>query len=75
MVTVYHMLECHGMDILPFPSYSPEKDLPDDQVHSHRKNLHVGPEASWCLFSIEVRNTYGLPFDVSFERVQDGQYH
>jgi len=27
----------------------------------------------WCLFSIEVRNTYGLPFEVTFERMDKGQ--
>ncbi|KAI6166990.1 transport protein Trs120 or TRAPPC9 TRAPP II complex subunit-domain-containing protein [Pisolithus thermaeus] len=26
----------------------------------------------WCLFSIEVRNAYGLPFEVTFTRSQDG---
>lgn len=29
-------------------------------------------EAKWCLFSVEVRNTYGLPFEVTFDRVQEG---
>jgi len=28
---------------------------------------------NWCLFSIEVRNTYGLPFEVTFERMDKGQ--
>jgi hypothetical protein len=68
MVTVYHMLECQGMDILPFPSVPSELDEeqgePDEQ--------YLGNEAGWCLFSVEVRNTYGLPFEVSFERVQQG---
>ena len=26
-----------------------------------------------CLFSIEVRNTYGLPFEVAFERIDEGE--
>ncbi|CAK5277407.1 unnamed protein product [Mycena citricolor] len=56
MVTVYHMLECHGMDVLPFPS--------------HPFDLDESTESGWCLFSVEVRNTYGLPFEVSFERTQ-----
>lgn len=30
-------------------------------------------EEGWCLFSIDVRNTYGMPFEVTFERVQNGQ--
>ncbi|KAF7304920.1 hypothetical protein MKEN_01206300 [Mycena kentingensis (nom. inval.)] len=65
MVTVYHMLECQGMDILPFPSYP--SDLEESADEQYR-----GSEAGWCLFSVEVRNTYGLPFEVSFERIQPG---
>ncbi|KAF7323014.1 hypothetical protein HMN09_00081100 [Mycena chlorophos] len=65
MVTVYHMLECQGMDILPFSSYP--SDLEESTDEDYRGN-----EAGWCLFSVEVRNTYGLPFDVSFERIQEG---
>lgn len=30
-------------------------------------------ERDWCLFSIEVRNTYGLPFEVVFERINGGE--
>jgi len=71
MVTVYHMLECSSMDILAFPSYS----------HSHRGNkqtdevkyLNVEEETGWCLFSIEVRNSYGSPFDVTLVRAQKGE--
>ncbi|KAJ6630827.1 TRAPP II complex [Mycena sp. CBHHK59/15] len=69
MVTVYHMLECHGMDILPFPSYTPELD--GEQTETDEQ--YLGDEAGWCLFSVEIRNTYGLPFEVSFERVQQGK--
>ncbi|KAJ6502507.1 TRAPP II complex [Mycena sanguinolenta] len=68
MVTVYHMLECHGMDILPFPSVPSELD--EEQTEADED--YRGNEAGWCLFSVEVRNTYGLPFEVSFERVQQG---
>jgi len=69
MVTVYHMLECSSMDILAFPSYS----------HSHRSNkevkyLNIEEEAGWCLFSIEVRNSYGSPFDVTLVRAQKGKH-
>jgi hypothetical protein len=71
MVTVYHMLECHGMDILPFSRHSSELD--DQTARTWRDELNVNDEAGWCLFSIEVRNTYGLPFDVTFERVQEGR--
>jgi hypothetical protein len=30
-------------------------------------------EEGWCLFSIDVRNTYGLPFEVSLDRVQQSE--
>lgn len=36
-------------------------------------SLRESEDDHWCLFSIEVRNTYGLPFDVVFERVDEGQ--
>lgn len=71
LVTVYHMLECHGMDILPFggdESYGADEEV----VHTQHSLLSVGDDASWCLFCIDVRNTYGLPFEVTFERVQEG---
>ena len=29
-------------------------------------------EEGWCLFTIDVRNTYGLPFEVTLERDQEG---
>ncbi|KAG6900876.1 hypothetical protein C0993_009994 [Termitomyces sp. T159_Od127] len=73
MVTVYHMLECHALDVLPFPYHtSSVDDAVDDRVRARRGTLYVDDEASWCLFSIEVRNTYGSPFDVTFERSQKG---
>ncbi|KAJ7235474.1 TRAPP II complex [Mycena haematopus] len=68
MVTVYHMLECQGIDILPFPSVPSELDKEQTEADED----YLGNEAGWCLFSVEVRNTYGLPFEVSFERVQQG---
>lgn len=70
MVTVYHMLECHGMDILPFSRHLSELD--GQSARMLRDELNIDDETGWCLFSIEVRNTYGLPFDVTFERVQEG---
>jgi len=69
MVTVYHMLECKGMDILPFSRQSP---VLDQTARMWRDELYVDEEAGWCLFAIEVRNTYGLPFDIALERIQEG---
>ncbi|KAF9052654.1 TRAPP II complex [Panaeolus papilionaceus] len=66
MVTVYQMLECGGMDILPFPSYP--KSSEGLLGSSDRDYLRVDDSSGWCLFSIEVRNTYGSPFDVTLRR-------
>ncbi|KAF9482780.1 hypothetical protein BDN70DRAFT_874562 [Pholiota conissans] len=74
MVTVYHMLECTGMDLLQFPSYPEcERRSQLNQRNDRLKDLRLEHDASWCLFSIEVRNTYGSPFDVSLLRMQDGE--
>ena len=81
-MTVYHMLECHAMDILPYsgatttlpPDADDGSDVPGD-AKARKTLLHVGDIADWCIFSIEVRNTYGLPFEVTFERNQEGPWH
>jgi len=59
-MTVYQMLECSNMTILPVDSdYYSEDSLGQDMT-------------DLCMFSIEVRNTYGLPFEVIFESAQEG---
>lgn len=79
LVTVYHMLECQAMDILSYTGTTTTKSSDDetDEVALEAKTrtslLHVGEIADWCIFSIEVRNTYGLPFEVTFERNQEGE--
>lgn len=69
LVTVYHMLECHGMDILPYTpdmvSYSPDASVTEPP-------LQVQDPEDWSIFSIEVRNTYGIPFEVTFETGSHG---
>lgn len=107
MVSVYEMLECQDMDILPYLAFGPSSSSmhPDLSLSlnpiasSSNAQLHpstsvlststsgssqwnreqmqasmrdIDNEKGWCLFSIEVRNAYGLPFDVSFERCQEG---
>jgi trafficking protein particle complex subunit 9 len=69
LVTVYHMLECHGMDILP---YTPDmvSYLPD--TSKAEPPLRVQDPEDWSIFSIEVRNTYGIPFEVTFETGLNG---
>ncbi|KAG5645221.1 hypothetical protein DXG03_006638 [Asterophora parasitica] len=46
MVTVYHMLECHAMDILPFPRHIPVSDDPDaadSQANARKQTLLLIP--------------------------------
>ncbi|PSR74153.1 hypothetical protein PHLCEN_2v10109 [Hermanssonia centrifuga] len=77
LVTVYHMLECHAMDILPYSPDSTFATIRDSQgfdsdTTTTKIGLIVDDITDWCIFSIEVRNTYGLPFEVTFERQQAG---
>ncbi|KAL1742926.1 TRAPP II complex [Schizophyllum fasciatum] len=71
LVTVYQMLQVSAMDVLPFPAYVPPPGAAGRQA---RANVGVEDESGdgWCLFSVEVRNSYGQPFEVSFDRVQEG---
>jgi hypothetical protein len=72
MVTVYHMLECHAMDILPYSRLNEDDTMQVEKTNTNlQPTLRVDDEVSWCLFSIEVRNTYGLPFNVTFDRSQE----
>ena len=82
LVTVYHMLECQAMDILSYsgatttlpPSAVADVDAIAPEARARKALLHVGDIADWCIFSIEIRNTYGLPFEVTFERNQEGSF-
>ncbi|KAG8836757.1 hypothetical protein FRC18_010798 [Serendipita sp. 400] len=75
LVTVNQTLECSSMDILPF---SPIPTLPLDEQEfdadekTRRNLLEVDSESDWCLFTVDVRNSYALPFEVHFERQQEG---
>lgn len=68
------MLECNGMDLLPFPAY-PHWQRPNDgnPKNERLRYLNIDDDTGWCLFSIEVRNTYGSPFDITLVRTQDGE--
>ncbi|KAG9102583.1 hypothetical protein FRC06_001702 [Ceratobasidium sp. 370] len=57
LITVYHTLECHAMDIVPYSGGLSPGDSPK----------------MWCLFTIDVKNLYGQPFEVTFERIQEGE--
>lgn len=71
LVTVYHMLECHSMDI--FPLSVGDYEAGKTPASKRRELFKDVEEEGWCLFTIDVRNTYGSPFEVTLERVQDGQ--
>jgi trafficking protein particle complex subunit 9 len=58
------------MDILPLSICDHEAENPP---LNKRQELLKDVEADgWCLFSIDIRNTYGLPFELTLERVQKG---
>ena len=72
------MLECHAMDISSYSRVTAfSSSLHDDEESPSgraRKALFgVDNTADWCLFSVDVRNTYGSPFEVTFEREEPGE--
>ncbi|KAJ3920922.1 TRAPP II complex [Lentinula edodes] len=67
MITVYRMLESHEMDILPYPYPTGT----DDNLVINKSNLFVQDNGAWCLFSVDIMNRYGIPFEVSIERIQE----
>ena len=59
------------MDIFPLNQAGCEPDeTPQDRRAVLFKDVE---EEGWCLFSIDVRNTYGLPFEVSLDRTQQSE--
>ncbi|KDQ60798.1 hypothetical protein JAAARDRAFT_31778 [Jaapia argillacea MUCL 33604] len=73
LVTVYHMLECHSMDIIPYHGTDVRGEPTKPSSWEIGELLsQIGDGVGWCLFSVDVRNTYGLPFEVTFSRVQEG---
>lgn len=67
------MLESQGMSI-----YSFEPEQHGDQHSAHQESIHsslanLPDKVDWCIFSIEIRNSYGLPFEVAFECEQAGE--
>lgn len=65
------------MDILPFVrilAAPPPVDEDEDVERKARRELLdiKDDEGDWCLFSVDVKNSYGLPFEVQFERRQSG---
>lgn len=59
------------MDVFPLSQAGRE---PDETSEDRRALLFKDvEEEGWCLFSIDVRNTYGLPFEVSLDRTQQSE--
>ncbi|KIJ44069.1 hypothetical protein M422DRAFT_252562 [Sphaerobolus stellatus SS14] len=73
LVTVYNTLECYDMDVL---SFTTPKAFLQSETHNDyeewKQVLETLPEGDWCIFTVNVRNTYGIPFEVNFERNQEG---
>lgn len=69
------MLECHDMDIMDWSSLGVRWNSisgQDDLNMARRLLAEVDEHVGWCVFAIDVRNTYGLPFEVAFDCVQHG---
>ena len=60
------MLECYDMNIISYSDVDHRTGISMDDYGDSSYERDDGD--GWCLFSIEVRNTYGLPFEVTFER-------
>jgi hypothetical protein len=63
------------MDILPFSpivTLPPEDEGYDSDTKSRGNLLEVDSEGDWCLFTVDVKNAYTLPFEVHFGRNQEG---
>lgn len=80
-VTVYHTLEFSNLDIIPlFPSSTASSaSRPNPTTASSTNDLTTplmgvphSQEGDYCLVSVDVSNVYGLPFDVTLERHQEG---
>ncbi|EJU05644.1 hypothetical protein DACRYDRAFT_113706 [Dacryopinax primogenitus] len=70
LVTVYHNLECQSMDVMRFSptAYSLKDNLEKQDIR--RTLLDVPKDGDWCLFTVDVRNMFGIPFEVTLERTQ-----
>jgi hypothetical protein len=49
------------------------RDAPTDAPTGTALLRAVGDGEGWCVFATDVRNTYGLPFQVMFEQHQEGE--
>ncbi|KAL7409219.1 TRAPP II complex [Mrakia frigida] len=78
LISVYPTLECTSLDILRLPTSSKILATTPSASGSTLKELGEEPlevalrreedEEDHCLFAVDVRNVYGQPFEVTFER-------
>lgn len=64
------------MDIISFASMTSPLSAEnlEEEERSRRALLSVdGDSSEWCLWSLDVRNLYGRPFEVIFDRNQEGE--
>lgn len=65
LISVYPTLECSSLDILRLPVASRALATPSGSSSGNEAPLE---DEDHCLFAIDVRNVYGQPFEVTFER-------
>ena len=61
LVSVYEMLECSGMNILPISVLANAQDIRNEWDTL----LADVNDAGWCVMTLDVQNIYGLVFEVT----------
>lgn len=72
LVTVYQMLDCHDMNVVNIRSAA----LGSEEFGSGNEwttLLKDVDELDWCILSLDVQNTYGLPFEVTLTSESKGK--
>lgn len=70
LVTVYQMLECSEMNIVPISALATAEDSPSEWDSL----LSRVDEAGWCVLTLDVLNIYGLAFEVTLSYNSKGMY-
>ncbi|EJD06035.1 Trs120-domain-containing protein [Fomitiporia mediterranea MF3/22] len=60
LVSVYQMLECSGMNILPLSALADAEDVRNEWGSL----LADIDDVAWCVLALDVQNMYGLAFEV-----------
>lgn len=72
LFTVFQMLECSGMNIVPLSSLG--KGVSEDYDMSWEALLKDTNDFDWCALTLDVQNMYGLPFEVTLMSESKGIY-